>query len=79
MNWSTASSPPPEYPPRLASEFRAPLGEPTYFANTVAPAGFFALMSLFLSELRFERRARKAWSFLEQTVAIDIDLYPLLS
>lgn len=23
------------------------LGEPTYFANTVAPAGFFALMSLF--------------------------------
>ena len=37
----------PKTPASFGIRIASTLGEPTYFANTVAPAGFFALMSLF--------------------------------
>jgi hypothetical protein len=37
----------PRIPASFGIRISSTLGEPTYFANTIAPAGFFALMSLF--------------------------------
>ena len=46
------------------------LGEPTYFANTIAPAGFFALLRLFFGESGLALRMKEQGLWLSRKAAI---------
>lgn len=59
----------PTTPATFGIRVNSTLGEPTYFANTISPAGFFALFRLFFAESSLAQQAKKNGLWLSRKAA----------
>ena len=62
----------PRTPAIIGIRITGTLGEPTYFANAIAPAGFFALLSLFFGETNLALRLKEHGLWFSRYAAVFI-------